>query len=291
MRRGFMILFIIGFAFVFLNGQSESRASSSEKVSGQGSLQKSEGKSTGNGSPAQAKESSEKPYPALVEKNIFSPERKEFPLPVSPASSVKKPTTRPQVVLYGVTLAGDYQSASIVQTGRVPKKGEREMLTLKAREKIGEYELTKILPDRILLESEGDSFEVLLYDAAKPKPRTAVRTESKPAAVTSALPGPGGPSPVEPPRPIVPGVPASEIPRPGVSSPVPGQERVAAPPSPTPGVTPSITPSTTPSPQTATPFPPPVFSPRRRVPTPVTPGTPPSEATTPQAVPKESGGP
>jgi hypothetical protein len=219
---------------------------------------------------------SDTPYAALAEQNIFNPERKEFPYLVSPATSMKKPPTRPQLVLYGVTLAGDYQSASLVHAGRTLKKGEREMLTLKVGEKIGEYELTKILPDRISLESEGDSFEVLLYDAAKPKPRTAVRTESKPAAVTSALPGPAGPSPIELPRPGVPGVPTSERPeiiRPTVPSPVPGQERVATPPLPTP------------APQTTTPSTPPVYSPRRRVPISAPPGTPAPGTTPPQAVP------
>ncbi|MBM4277254.1 MAG: hypothetical protein FJ130_05130 [Deltaproteobacteria bacterium] len=216
------------------------------------------------------------PYTALAEKNIFSPERKEFPYLVSPASSMKKPPPRPQVVLYGVTLAGDYQSASLVQAGRALRKGEREMFTLKVGEKIGEYELKKILPDRISLESEGDRFEVLLYDAAKPKPRTAVRTESKPAAVTSALPGPAGPSSIEPPRPGGPGVPTSErpeIPRPIVPSPVPGQERLATPPFPTT------------APQTTTPSTPPVYSPGRRAPISAPPGIPAPGTTPPQAVP------
>jgi hypothetical protein len=288
MRRRVILLFIVGFAFVFLNGESFSRASSSEKVPDQRSPQKSEEKTFENGPPTRTKESSEKPYTSLVEKNIFSPERKEFPLMISPAGPVKKPPARPQVVLYGVTLAGDYQSASIAQSGRTLKKGERDIFTLKVGEKIGEYELKNILPDRITLESEGDSFEVLLYDAAKPKPRTAVRTESRPATVTSALPGP---PPVEPSRPAVPGGPTSEIPRPTAPTPVPGPERVATPPMPTPGAPATIVAPPTPSPQPAAPSIPPVYSPRRRVPVPALPGTVSPETTPPQAGPRESGGP
>jgi hypothetical protein len=284
MKRGFLLLFIIGFAFISLQGESLSRDSSPEKASGPGPGQKSEGKVEGNNPPVQAKEAYEKPYTALVEKNIFSPERKEFPLPIQTSTvPAKKPQTRPQVVLYGVTLAGEYQSASIAQIGKPLRKGERELSTLKVGEKIGEYELKKILPDRISLESEGDSFEVLLYDAAKPKARTVVRTESKPATVTSTLPGP---TPVDPSRPGVPGTPMPEAPRPTVPSPALGQERVGIPPLPTPGAPPAINPSPAPSPQPATPSP--VIPPRRR--TPVTPGIPSPEMTAPQAVPRESEG-
>jgi hypothetical protein len=127
---------------------------------------------------------SDMPYTALVEKNIFNPERKEFP--IFPTETIKKNLARPQVVLFGVTLAGDYQSASIVQIGRSLRKGEREMLTLKMGERIGEYKLAKVSSDRIALEAEGDAFEILLYDPKMPKKRTEVKAESKPATITSA---------------------------------------------------------------------------------------------------------
>ena len=223
------------------------------------------------------------PYTALVEQNIFNPERKEFP--IFPTETIKKPLARPQVVLFGVTIAGDYQSASIVQIGRSLRKGEREMLTLKVGERIGEYKLASILPDRITLEAEGDTFEVLLYDTAKPKTRTAVKTESKPVSITSTLPGPTGPSPIEPPRPGAPGVPTSErpeIPRPSLPSPVPGQERVVMPPSVTPAIPPTMTPGTIPVPAPGTPSTPPAYFPRRGSrQVPITPGTP-ASPTAPQ---------
>jgi len=226
---------------------------------------------------------SDMPYTALAEKNIFNPERKEFP--IFPTETNKKPLARPQVVLFGVTLAGDYQSASIVQIGRSLRKGEREMLTLKMGERIGEYKLASILPDRITLEAEGDTFEVLLYDTAKPKTRTAVKTESKPVSITSTLPGPTGPSPIEPPRPGAPGVPTSErpeIPRPSLPSPVPGQERVVMPPSVTPAIPPTMTPGTIPVPAPGTPSTPPAYFPRRGSrQVPFTPGTP-ASPTAPQ---------
>jgi len=141
-------------------------------------------------------------YILISEKNIFSPDRKDFPILSIDKSN---PITRPQVTLYGVTIAGDYQAASVVNPGRPLRKGEREILTLKLGEKIGEYKVAKILPDRITMESNGDSFEVLLYDPNNPKKRMEVKIEVKPAMVTSPQPAPVPvPSPGEAPKPAPP---------------------------------------------------------------------------------------
>jgi type II secretory pathway component PulC len=176
---------------------------------------------------------------SISNKNIFSPERKEFPFFPNPASGDKQPIVRPQIVLYGVTLAGDYQSASIVNPGRPLKRGEREMMSLKVGDHVGEYALTKILPDRIVMEAAGDSFEILLYDAKSPKQRTYVKTESKPATVTATTPLP---APSTSPTTIAPRVP---MPRP-----VPT----------TPAITPNRPSSSTPTPS------PSILSPNRRFP-------------------------
>ena len=126
-------------------------------------------------------------FQPIVEKNIFSPERKDFPpLPAGSGTSITQ-KVRPQVILYGITLAGDYQSASLVNPGRNIKKGERELITVKIGERIGDYKVSKIFSDKITLESEGDHFEVLLYDPKMPKRRMDVRTETKPASVTSTV--------------------------------------------------------------------------------------------------------
>jgi hypothetical protein len=131
---------------------------------------------------------------SIAEKNIFNPERKDFPVQAGP-----KPVARPRIILYGVTIAGDYQSASVMNPGRSLHKGERETITLRMGEQIGGYKLAKVSSDRILLEGVGDSFEVLLYDAAMPKRRIDTKTESKPVSLTSTQPGPA--SPAEVPKP------------------------------------------------------------------------------------------
>jgi len=122
----------------------------------------------------------------IAEKNIFHPERKEFPVLPDPSKD-KKPMVRPQIILYGVTIAGDYKSASIAQQGRALARGERAIMTVKIGDRIGDYKLGNILPDRIMLEAQEDSFEVLLYDPNMPKKRVYARTENKPAMVTSAV--------------------------------------------------------------------------------------------------------
>ncbi len=161
-------------------------------------------------------------YIFISEKNIFSAERKEFPIipPPSAQAQVKPPPVRPQIILYGVTLAGDYQFASIVNPGRPKTKGEREMMSVKVGDPIGEFKVAKILPDRVVMEAAEDSFEVLLYDPRAPKQRTYVKTEAKPAAVTSTLPT-GAPSPTAapPPAAAVPAPPPTPQPIPTVTPP------------------------------------------------------------------------
>ena len=137
-------------------------------------------------SPPIAEDKKESPnlYPHIIisGKNIFSPDRKDFPVPEG-----RKPIVRPQVILYGVTMADDYQSACIGNSVSPLKKGEREAMTVKIGDRIGEYRLAKILPDRIALEAMEDTFEVLLYDPSKPKKRIYAKSETKPAAITSTL--------------------------------------------------------------------------------------------------------
>ncbi len=166
------------------------------------------------------------PYSAIAQKNIFSPDRKDFAAPMSGETA---PTSRPQVVLYGIVIADRFQTASVVSPGRPLLKGERELKTLRLGDQIGGYKLAKILPDRIMLEAEGDSFEVLLFDPKSAKRRTDVRTASPPRAVSSKPPGPS--TPATPPSPVGPRtVSPRTAPRPGAPTP----QRAIQVPSPQP---------------------------------------------------------
>lgn len=157
--------------------------------------------------------------PVIAQNNIFNPDRKEFPVLASITAEQAKPVVRPQIVLYGVMIADDYQTASIVNPGRPMLKGEREVKTIKLGDRVGDYKITKILPDRITVEAPGDSFDVLLYDPKTPKKRTEVKTTSRPAEVTSTLPGP-------PTAPAPPGIPAAVSAQPSPSAPESAKGRV-----------------------------------------------------------------
>jgi hypothetical protein len=166
-----------------------------------------------------------KGFQSISEKNLFSPERKEFPILASPGGG--KGTGRPTIVLYGVTLGEDYQAALITNPGRRPERGERETMSVKVGDKVGEYQVAKISADRITLENEVDAFEVMLYDPSQPKKRAVPATPPPPA---TARPTPT-PSPGTPPRPVTSS--------PGVSQP-------ALPPAPTtPGMSQSPLPPST----------------------------------------------
>jgi hypothetical protein len=167
-----------------------------------------------------------KSYISIAEKNVFSPDRKDFPTPMGTGG---RQLVRPQIVLYGVTMIGDYKAASMANPGRPLQRGERETFTVKVGERVGEYKLAEVLSDRVRLEAEGDTFEVLLYDPSKSKRRSDIRTESKPATITSTKPVPSPPVPGSP-LPTPP-TPSTVVPKP---TPPAGaiQERVVPP---TPG--------------------------------------------------------
>jgi len=172
--------------------------------------------------------SSMRNYASIAEKNIFSPDRKDFPTPMGAGA---RQLVRPQIVLYGVTIIGNYKAASIASPGRPLQKGERETFTVKKGERVGEYKLAEIFSDRVTLEAEGDTFDVLLYDQSKSKRRSDIRTESKPATITSTQPVSSPPTPTVP----TPSTTGSK-PTPPVRS---GQE-TAATPQPVSPVTPTL---------------------------------------------------
>ncbi len=225
---------------------------------------KTEGKPRAEGpaAVAVAKEAVPSGYIRVIsEKNMFSPDRKEFAS--TPGGEPVRPVTRPQVVLHGVVIAEKTQMATIVNPGRPLRRGEREAMTVKIGDRVGEYKLAQVMPDKIVLEAPGDTFEVLLVDPKAPKKRIDVRTATPAVAVTSASAGAGAaapPPPVVPPAvpagpptaiPTVPGMAPSPIPRPVM--PIPAiPSTVPGPMGPTPQVG---VPTPMPGPPAPTPIP------------------------------------
>ena len=63
-------------------------------------------------------QSSAQSYQLIAEKNIFSPERKDFPSAQAGVPEPPKPAARPQIILYRVAIAGGLESATISNPGR-----------------------------------------------------------------------------------------------------------------------------------------------------------------------------
>ena len=195
-------------------------------------------------------------YTLIAERNPFHPDRKEFPVVVPPEAQkteVKKPIVRPQVTLYGVTIVDNYQSATISYPGRPLQKGEREIVTVKIGDRVADYKVSQISPDRIDLEAPEDRFQVLLYDAGAPKKRVHAKTENKPATSTSTASGPTAAAP-DAARLVPPGTPPTG----GAPGPIPSSPSI--PPGPTPSVTPAPA-----APVPSTPGAAPAYTPSSRV--------------------------
>jgi hypothetical protein len=228
-RYGFLGFFLVCIVLLLAYKNYEIWSHPFEWAAKKGAMKKPEAKTENPATDGPREPSSHESTLVIAEKNIFSPDRKEFPLL---SVDQAKPVVRPQVILYGVLITDNYQTASVVIPGRPLHKGEREIKTIKLGDQMGDYKLTKIFPDRITLEAKEDSFEVLLFDPRSPKRRTEMKTTTKPAEVASPLPVPALTPPPTPaaPRPILP--PARPV------SPEPTRESVGEIPAPRP-VTPA----------------------------------------------------
>ena len=132
-------------------------------------------------------------FQSVSNKNIFSPDRKEFPVAlVKP--EIGKPPSRPNIELFGIAVGPEFHSAMINNPTRRADRGERETITVREGDQVGEYKVVTITEDRITLESSGDSFDVMLYDSAKPKKRPAVAATTTPTSPTARPPTPTPPS-------------------------------------------------------------------------------------------------
>jgi hypothetical protein len=227
MRYRYGVLSLLLFFIVLILGYKNYQTWSSAGAPGSRTEggKKAEGKLDTPSGPIASREAAPlESFRVIAEKNVFHPERQEFPS--QPGAAPIKPVTRPPITLYGVVMVGDYQSATIINPGRPLRKGEREAKTLKVGDMVGEYKLTKILPDRIVMQGGEDSFEVLLYDPLSPKKRVAVMTPAPPAKVTSPVSGPtpaeGAPATAPPAGAApAPATPSSPVPRPATPVPVP----------------------------------------------------------------------
>jgi len=222
-----LLIALVGFLFM-RNYEEVTRPNAVEKE-----VAPSKQKTAPTYSVASISQKGEAPAPAVYgvisQKNIFHPERKEFPI-ILPPDPAKKAATRPNLTLFGVAIGESIQSALINNPTRRADKGERETMSVKVGDRVGEYTVKEIQSDRISLESSGDSFDVLLYDPSRQKKRPVFTPPPTPVRPPGSMPTPTPtptPSPV-PPRPF-PRSPGGTAP-----TPVPPPGSVVSP-SPSPG--------------------------------------------------------
>ncbi|HOP35053.1 MAG TPA: hypothetical protein PL090_01915 [Syntrophales bacterium] len=127
-------------------------------------------------------------YEAVLEKNIFSPNRKEY-LPPPEASAENKPEVAElripgkKVVLYGVVLMEGYRKALVTN---LEKKGrERDVLWIREGEAYGAFKVSRIEKDKVFLEGNGQEYEIALYGEDKPRKAVSV-PDDKPTVIAPA---------------------------------------------------------------------------------------------------------
>ncbi len=128
-------------------------------------------------------------YGAVVERNLFSPNRKP------PATTLEKSTEAEvkqvnisgrQLILYGVMVAGGHRSALI--SNPLQKTGEKPTMWIRAGDTIGNLRVLEILKDRVRLVDGGQKIDILLYDSKNNKTRETVGVDggaAKPTVVVT----------------------------------------------------------------------------------------------------------
>lgn len=143
----------------------------------------------------------ESTYGIVAEKNLFSSNRSEFipekPKPGPGAEPGSLKISEKMIFLYGVVLMGDNKQALIsnpetgTQAGKKPAKDK----WVKVGDTMGNFSVSDIRKDRIILADGANTHEILLYD--KNKPARKIIVPEKPAApkvgtTGSAVTGPAG---------------------------------------------------------------------------------------------------
>jgi hypothetical protein len=127
-------------------------------------------------------------YGVVTDKNLFSPERKEF-IPEKPKdieSEVKQVSISGQtVMLHGVILMGDYKKALINNPDR--KSGDSENLWVSVGDSVGDLRVDDIQNESIVLKEGDKKYEILLYDQKKTRrPSEVVKKETAPTVINTA---------------------------------------------------------------------------------------------------------
>ncbi len=133
--------------------------------------------------------------PILVERNLFSPDRKP-PSPEEATSTTKssKPSVPPKALqLDGIIIHGETRKALIRVKGQMPGKDKGKesspFVSVREGEKISDYVVNKIGLKSISVEKDGETFELYLYATGKVLPPLAPTPPPQDAAGNANAPG------------------------------------------------------------------------------------------------------
>lgn len=132
----------------------------------------------------------ESAYRDVVAKDLFSEDREEY-IPEEPESDAKAEQLKipgKKIILYGIVLIDDYQSALI--SNPVKKSGEPKDRWVKIGDTVGDLKVADIQKESITLAQGDDTYNVLLYDKDNPKKRTFVKKSPKRAISRKRPPRP-----------------------------------------------------------------------------------------------------
>jgi hypothetical protein len=154
-------------------------------------------------------------YAAVAERNLFSPTRTETaPEPTRPATGTGAAPPPPKPRLYGIVLLPEGRDRAYLEDAQ-----RRRVFAYSVGDLVGDARLEQIKSDRVVLRRGGETFEVLLYDPAKPRQSAAPPSVQSPEAGGAGRPAVGRP-PVPVPSPV-PGVRTPVRPRVPVPAPAP----------------------------------------------------------------------
>ncbi|MGV8073652.1 MAG: hypothetical protein AB2L11_03710 [Syntrophobacteraceae bacterium] len=118
--------------------------------------------------------------PLIIEKNLFSQDRKPSPPDASPAAGQPNaPSLQVKAIqLDGIIICGDVKKALLRIKGQSPwpkekDKQESPFFTVQEGEKVSEYKVLKIGVRSVSLERDGQVFDVNLYAEGKVLPPVA----------------------------------------------------------------------------------------------------------------------
>ena len=129
----------------------------------------------------------ESTYGIVADKNLFSSNRSES-IPVELKPGPLKISEK-MIFLYGVVVTGDRKQALISNPESGPEAGKSRTKDkwVKVGDTMGNFSVTEIRKDRIILTQGANKYEILLYD--KNKPARQMTVAEKPAAATVVATG------------------------------------------------------------------------------------------------------